>query len=163
MTPCFRPVAGSVCECLHQYVTSSYERTQRDGKGETAKTLLRHGILYGSAIRLRYELMCAFEALRYFARFDTAESVYSFQASTCLTEDCGTTIGQTFDLLLPHLSPMAAVHPPPRHKDAWRVKSLRSTFGPQCLGHIITAPASGFGSSLRDSASKVLAPSEARL
>ena len=42
-----------------------------------------------------------------------------------------------------------------RKKDSWKVKSLRSTFGPQCLGHITTAPVSGFGSSLRDTASKV--------
>lgn len=40
-------------------------------------------------------------------------------------------------------------------KGAWKEKSLRSTFGPQCLGSIVTAPASSFGSSLRDSASKV--------
>ena len=40
-------------------------------------------------------------------------------------------------------------------KDTWKVKSLRSTFGPQCLARIATAPASGFGSSLRDTASKV--------
>lgn len=42
-------------------------------------------------------------------------------------------------------------------KDAWKAASLRSTFGTQCLGGMESAPACGFGSSVRDAGNKVLA------
>ncbi|CAL8470628.1 g10170 [Coccomyxa elongata] len=48
-----------------------------------------------------------------------------------------------------------------RGKDAWKARSLRSTFGTQCLASLQTAPACGFGSSMREAGSKTYISPEA--
>ena len=45
--------------------------------------------------------------------------------------------------------------PSPTRKDSWRAKSLRSTFGKQCLASLPSAPACGFGSANRDGTGRV--------
>ena len=40
-------------------------------------------------------------------------------------------------------------------KDRWQAKSLRSTFGNQCVSQLPTSPSCGFGSAVREAASKV--------
>ncbi len=50
---------------------------------------------------------------------------------------------------------MAVGHSQYKSKDVWKAKSLRSAFGMQCLASLHTAPACGFGSSIREAGSKV--------
>ena len=42
-------------------------------------------------------------------------------------------------------------------KSQWQAKSLRSTFGNQCISSLQTSPSCGFGSSLRDASARVSA------
>ncbi|KAK9904232.1 hypothetical protein WJX75_007359 [Coccomyxa subellipsoidea] len=56
---------------------------------------------------------------------------------------------------------MAVGHSQYRSKDVWKTKSLRSAFGMQCLASLQTAPACGFGSSIREAGSKTYISPEA--
>ena len=40
-------------------------------------------------------------------------------------------------------------------KDRWQAKSLRSTFGSQCVSQLPTSPSCGFGSAIREATSRV--------
>lgn len=40
-------------------------------------------------------------------------------------------------------------------KDRWQAKSLRSTFGNQCMSQLPTSPSCGFGSAVREATDKV--------
>ena len=40
-------------------------------------------------------------------------------------------------------------------KDRWQAKSLRSTFGNQCVSQLPTSPSCGFGSAVREATDKV--------
>ena len=40
-------------------------------------------------------------------------------------------------------------------KDKWQAKSLRSTFGNQCMSQLPTSPSCGFGSAIREATDKV--------
>lgn len=40
-------------------------------------------------------------------------------------------------------------------KDRWQAKSLRSTFGNQCMSQLPTSPSCGFGSAIREATDKV--------
>ena len=40
-------------------------------------------------------------------------------------------------------------------KERWQAKSLRSTFGNQCMSQLPTSPSCGFGSAVREATDKV--------
>ena len=40
-------------------------------------------------------------------------------------------------------------------KERWQAKSLRSTFGSQCMSQLPTSPSCGFGSAIREATDKV--------
>ena len=45
-------------------------------------------------------------------------------------------------------------------KDRWQAKSLRSTFGSQCMSQLPTSPSCGFGSAIREATDKVCSNGE---
>lgn len=47
-------------------------------------------------------------------------------------------------------------------KDRWQAKSLRSTFGNQCMSQLPTSPSCGFGSAIREATDKVCSNGERR-